>query len=110
MSHLEQEGEPVKDALSVPIKAFSYDVTEITPQLMLKASRDPVLTNFIWSATWYFHEKFWLLGYPQGQKTTKVLSQWFLENTCLPNQTAPSSLSSSSHKKNGREPSVPLGC
>ena len=84
---MDQEGEPAKDALSVPIKAFSYDATEITPQLMLKASRDPVLTNFIWSATWYFHEKFWLLGYPQGQKTTKVLSQWFLENTCLPSST-----------------------
>jgi len=58
-----KEGEPAKSELYVPIEAFSYDATEITPQLMLKASRDPVLTNFIWSATWYFHEKFWLLGY-----------------------------------------------
>ena len=75
------------NALVVQIKPFSYSPEDIDQALIVKASHDQALTNFIWSCTWYFHEKFWQLGYPQGTSTISVLKQWLQDNTTISTST-----------------------
>ena len=70
--------------VQVMVKPFSYEPQDIDVNVIKGAVADGSLINYIWSCTWYFHEKFWFLGYQQDRETTTYLMDWLTINTSLP--------------------------
>ena len=73
------------DELALITKPFAYDPMDIDIELIKRASsKETSMCNYIWSCTWFFHERFWSLGYQQSRETTQNLTEWMMSNTYLP--------------------------